>query len=256
MTRSYIDIMNEEFLKRKNINSSYSVRAFANSLNVHPATLSHILNKKRNLPLSKALTVASQLGLKGRLHDEFMQSIYKTQFIKLTSKEVNKKLIDEIAYESFVVNWKYPLILCLLETAKPLGTIDWLSQKSSIPYFEVFDILADLETLELVRQEKGKYFSTGIQTKTTSDRLSLIIIKAHKNSLAIAKERIEQVNVNKRDYRFNTMSINPKKIPEYKSLVKEFIEKTEELLEDNETTEVYRLAIQLFPLADPANFTS
>ena len=42
-----IDLLNNEFKHRYENNPHYSLRAFARDLDVQPATLSHILNRKR-----------------------------------------------------------------------------------------------------------------------------------------------------------------------------------------------------------------
>ena len=55
---TYHDLINEEFEKRKQINSAYSLRAFARDLGISAPRLSQILNKKQGLSLNAAQNLA------------------------------------------------------------------------------------------------------------------------------------------------------------------------------------------------------
>ncbi|MEE6249990.1 MAG: hypothetical protein VX583_06285, partial [Bdellovibrionota bacterium] len=49
----YIHILMEKLSSRQSRNPSYSLRAFANDIGIHPSSLSQILKGNRGLPQSK-----------------------------------------------------------------------------------------------------------------------------------------------------------------------------------------------------------
>lgn len=62
--QSYRDYLIEAFEQRKEKNSAYSLRAFARDLEILPATLSQILNKKKGLSIQCAKHICKKLNLK------------------------------------------------------------------------------------------------------------------------------------------------------------------------------------------------
>jgi len=82
---------------------------------------------------------------------------------------------------------------------------------------------------------------------TTNDILSQSIQKGHQGHLELAIQRLKQVEVNKREYTSVTLATNPQKITQAKTMIRNFKRKLTRFLEDTEKTEVYTLAIQLFP---------
>ena len=245
----HVDALNRAFEQKKDKKPNYSIRLFAQSLKIHPSSLSHILNGKRQIPTSKVEEIASLLDLKNEEYDLFISSALRHKFEKLSPRLEAKKYIEEAIFENFIVDYRYPLILCLMEIKAFDGTLDWLSLKSGINHLDVFDILCELESLGLVKSRGHKYMATGEYTKTKTGRFSEIIQMSHKRHLELAENKLD-VPVELREFRFTTMAINSKKIEEFKVLAKEFIRKAEDLLEDDNRDTVYRLGLQFFPLKE------
>ena len=66
--------------------------------------------------------------------------------------------------------------------------------------------------------------------------------------MRVDKKKLESVDVEEREFTTVTMASSPKKIKKAKLLIREFKRKLMEYMEEGEKTEVYTLAIQLFPL--------
>lgn len=63
-----IELLNIEYQRRCEKNKSYSLRAYARDLSVQPATLSHIMRRKR--PPAKRLNKKSMMPLNYQLNRE------------------------------------------------------------------------------------------------------------------------------------------------------------------------------------------
>jgi hypothetical protein len=57
----YVQVLSRELAKRKNKNSRYSMRAFANALGLDPSALSRILSLKQELSLQCCIKICQRL---------------------------------------------------------------------------------------------------------------------------------------------------------------------------------------------------
>jgi plasmid maintenance system antidote protein VapI len=55
------EFIREEFQNRRNLDQKYSLRNFAQALNIYPGTLSHLLNKKRRVTVNLGHKLAANL---------------------------------------------------------------------------------------------------------------------------------------------------------------------------------------------------
>ncbi len=76
---------------------------------------------------------------------------------------------------------------------------------------------------------------------------SLALQKAHTDALNIAKEKLETVPMEQRDYTSVTMAISTKKIPEAKAIIREFQEKLHALLTSDPQTKSINLVVNYSP---------
>ena len=75
----------------------------------------------------------------------------------------------------------------------------------------------------------------------------------HKQNLEVAKRSIDEVAVEYRDISAVTIAINPAQLSEAKKNIQQFRIKMARLLACDHPTEVYTLAIQLFPVTRHRN---
>lgn len=71
-------------------------------------------------------------------------------------------------------------------------------------------------------------------------------------TLEIGKNKLEEIEVELRDFSSATVAIDLEKLPEAKTIIREFRQKMSALLRDGEKTDVYQLAIQFYPLTENA----
>ena len=83
---------------------------------------------------------------------------------------------------------------------------------------------------------------------TTSGVPSAALRRYHQKNLSLAAEAIDSEPVDRRFVTSITMPTSPEKFERAKELILRFREELSGLLEDTVATDVYTLAIQLFPL--------
>lgn len=89
----YQVILKEHLSRRISINPRYSLRAFANALDLEPSKLSEILSEKKGLSSDRAEKVCDKLRLQGLDRDVFMLSVLSQHSrIKNQRDEATKKL--------------------------------------------------------------------------------------------------------------------------------------------------------------------
>ncbi|WP_216635913.1 hypothetical protein [Bdellovibrio bacteriovorus] len=72
---NFVDHLRQELLVRSRRNSSYSLRAFAASLELDPSTLSKILRGKRSIGKKFILQVGPKLGLNQQEINSFIKNV-------------------------------------------------------------------------------------------------------------------------------------------------------------------------------------
>jgi uncharacterized protein (TIGR02147 family) len=208
-----------------------------------------VLKRKRTLALKKIIPICDELELTGEERSLFISSAYKEKSNSDFELEIKtKKNLDDYLYRELIVEWKYYLVLTLFSLSDFKHDLDWMMEKSGLGYVEISKILCCLIEMGLLKYENGKYIYSGEYTRTKPEKLSMVVQEAHKNHLELAKNKIESVDIEQRSFRFVTMPFNSQKMDRAKEIISEFLSKLESELEDENTDEVYRVGVQLFPL--------
>lgn len=108
--------------------------------------------------------------------------------------------------------------------------------------------LERLERLGLIRDGRLPPPGTLRKNLATPTETSPALRKAHRENLKKAEEVLETINVDKRDASFITMAIDPALIPKAKEEIRRFRRSLARLLESGNKSQVYTLAIHLFPI--------
>lgn len=146
-------------------------------------------------------------------------------------------------------------LLSLLETKKCRSDVAWLSHRLNATQKQVERCLSRLHRLNLIKSKDGKKWQvTGAEVKTTDHVASLAIRRYHEDRFEEAKEKINKVPLELRDFNSVTIAVNAAKLREAKLLIREFKERIKELLSKGEKDEVYRFNIQLYPVTEINQF--
>ena len=194
-------VLADELKKRQEINPAYSLRSFAKMLGISPATLSQVISEKRPLGRKSQEKVLNKLGIKA-------ESPISPQFIKVSQ---SLKLEEDIF--SLISRWHYFAILSLSEVKGSLAAPSWIASQLGISIQQANQAMTRLKRMGIIEiQDDGSYKQVCPPLTTTDEIPSTAIQNFHKGILDLAKLKIEQTSVEKREFRSITMAANSKNI--------------------------------------------
>lgn len=234
-----------EVLRKRN--PSYSIRAFARKLGITPGTLSLLMLGKRKVSEKMALKIADNLPLGPQERSEILANYLDAKLIKAHTGDYLELSQDQY---NISAEWQYFAILNLIKTKDFKSDVSWIAQRLGLKKSEVTEALDRLERLGLIKyDEENNIGRQSSKYRTPDEVVSVALKKCHHQGLDLAHESLDRDPVSERDFTTVTFPLNPKKISEAKALIRKFEDDLVDLLEkDDDLTEVYRLAIQLFPL--------
>ena len=230
-------------------NTSYSLRAFSRKLGLSSSAVSEILNGKRMISAKLADRIVTRLSLDpeeaGKVIALFSQK-RKATLPKGDLKKAYRLSVDEF---HAISDWYHFAILSLLETTGAKTDPAWIAKRLKLGVREATGALNRLESLGMLKREKGKLVLTGKSFHSTDHVANLALRKTHAQNLELAKKSLEVDDLDARDFTAMTMAIDPAKLPEAKNLIREFRNRLAAFLEQDVKLEVYKLCIQLIPLS-------
>lgn len=239
MQQEILKLILNKFTQARSRNSSYSLRSLAKNLGVQPSALSEILNGKRVITNKMGKKILYSLGL---------SQIESDRILNNTPKENEQNL--SLEHFKIISDWQYFAILSLSELPDFISSPEWVANRLNISSKLAEKSLAKLIKLEmLVLNENGVLTSSGIQYKTSTDIRSTALKNHTLQTMELSKDSLLNDPVDLRDFSTITMAINTDKIAEGKKMIKSFRKKLSKKLESGNKNEVYKLAIQLFPLS-------
>jgi uncharacterized protein (TIGR02147 family) len=243
-------------------NPSYSLRSFSRRVGMSSSALSEILNGKRLVSRKLAERVAYRLLLTPEevqgLLALFPAKRRRSSTESLTGLGVvgdTQKMRQalQLTADQFntIADWYHFGILSLLETEGAKSEPQWISRRLGVPVRNVAQALERLERLGMLkRDDSGQLMLTG-QSFTTSDGVpSLALRRAHAQNLELARNALDDENIDRRDFTAITMAIDPAKLPQARALIRQFRDQLSNFLEADTKTEVYKLCVQLIPLSN------
>lgn len=262
--RSPIEAIKTEYLRRHAKNHSYSLRAFSRLLGVSSGRVSQLFSGKRQLTLKTGEKICDALGYSAEDKRKFLAAIetqrsgskradaqIENEFARINEREAIELTAAE---EAIVCDPIHFAIIALMETSDFRSEIQWIAQRLARTSIEIRAALANLTAVHLVHQTPaGKLSLVKVKNgivRTRSDVSSKSLQRAHKKIMKEAVATLSDVNVLMRDMSSMTMAIDLKNIPKAKILIRNFRRKLAAMLEEGDQTEVYRLAVQLFPVSN------
>lgn len=239
----YSQKISEEFERRKNKNSRYSLRAFARYLGLNPGTLSQVLSGQRGIPEYQASGLCEKLGLNESETAEFMQSLDP----KIHALE-DSPLICAEELQPILEEWEYFVILGTLRLKDFESSSPWISSKTDIPVIRVEECISYLMGLGLVvKDEQGRWVRAHKSLRSTHDIPSHSIRASHLSNIELSQQKL-CLPVDKRDYSFSTVALDQKSFLKLKKMTLKFRNELFNLAESSSAETLYRVSIQCFPL--------
>lgn len=223
------ELLKQRFDELKKKNSSFSLRSFARSLDLSPATLSEFLNGKRNLSALAERKIATNM--------DFGQQLSKKKYTKIGNE-----------HGHIIADWIYFSILSLIETNQKLDARS-ISHLLDVPKTKVEASLEELISVGLIRRDKDGFSLLETELVTTDDLANKHLKQRHLENLDRAKASLEKDEVKNRDFTFLTLAIAKKDLKKYKRMVRKFQDDIVKVQSGSEKDCVYEFCFQIFPVS-------
>lgn len=249
----YIQRIAQELEQRQRKNPSYSLRAFARSLQIQPPTLSAVLKQKRHLPIAEVEKLAKGLALPPMEKDRFIKSLMvaKGQESAGLSDTVNKPVVlNEEHCFRVIAEWEHYAILTLCEVEDFKSDAQWIGRRLGLPRKRVETCIDNLIAANLIKVENGVYSKCQEYVNTTDDVASVALRQGHLENIELAQAKLDSIPVAYRNYSSMTMAMDQKKLPEVKKMIRKFQENLSKFVQGDQQREVFQLNLQLFPLTE------
>ncbi len=249
----YINKINEFLALKQSENPQYSMRAFSRDMGIHSSTICQVIKGKRRLPLKHAHRFAKKMSLAPNEKTLFMESLYrtKTNIDDIKISKLDERFIIDESHHKVIAEWEHFAILELFEFDDFKLTSKEVAFQLGIDISRAEIVINNLLTASLLTiNTDGEFQRTHNDIRTTEDISNQALKDSHKETLEMGINKIEEIEVELREFSSTTVAIDLEKLPEAKTIIREFNQKMTELLRDGKKTDVYQLAIQFFPLTE------
>lgn len=234
--------LQRQFTERCKRNPRYSLRAFAKNLDMEASSLSQILSGKR--PVSKKSMQALCEKLSANPND--------LKNFGLLTIEASDADFMQVSLDTFSVisEWYHYAILELTFVSGFKADPKWIARKLSITVEEAKAATERLKRLGLLLEENGSLIkSSKFITNLSAVNTSSAHRELQRQVVEKALTAIDECQPEEKDITSMTMAIDVKKMNKAKDLIRKFRRDLSALLEDGEQSQVYNLAIQLYPIS-------
>jgi uncharacterized protein (TIGR02147 family) len=215
------------------------------------------MNGRRSLPKKYLSSVIDRLGLRPTEAQLFRESVLDPQIsldgIDIHEDYFKRFLVAESNY-SIIAEWEHYAVISLIETEDFQSSPMHIAKRLGISNERAELVLQNLINAQLIgSDEDGNYQLNQGPLKTSEDQASQALRDSHRDSLRIGEKKLDEVDLELRDFSSITVAMNPAKIPEAKKIIREFRKKISSLLGEGPKSEVAHVAIQFYPLTNLEN---
>jgi uncharacterized protein (TIGR02147 family) len=247
MEQTFTELLKKEFEMRQKRNTHYSLRAFARDLGVGLGSLSETLNGKRELSKKNFEKAIDKMLLSVEQKDILRNHTFKNKTSAESPLRTPPILIDENTFK-LIADWHYLAILNLAKIKSNSSKPKWVAERLGISEEMAQEALKRLKKIGLLDIKAGKLIRSSRPLTTTRDIPSMALRLHHLGNLKLAEIALFEEPVERRDFGSITMPVNPEKLAKAKELLLKTRVKIGDLLDSGETSEIYTLSFQLFPL--------
>jgi uncharacterized protein (TIGR02147 family) len=250
----YITKLKETLSWRQRENPQYSLRAFSRDIGVHPGTLVKVIKGERPLPVKVSKQVLDKLRLGPTERTLFMESLLrkKTNIDNIQINPLDTRFIVDESNYKVISEWEHFAVTDLFEIPEFKATTEDIADRFGIPLNRAEVVVQNLLTSGLLKMgTDGKLIRVHADVKTTEDVKSQALKESHIETMKMGVSKIEEIEVELRDFSSMAAAIDLEQLPEAKTIIREFRQKMTALFnKGSNKTEIYQLAIQLYPLTN------
>lgn len=258
----YTDFLHREFQKRKERNSSYSMRAFGRDLGIAPQQLCKIMLGRCGLSSSKVDIIVKKMSLsdyEAKLFRLLVESKHsRSSSLRQKAEQESKFLIAEKILKTVDANecpeflqWYMAPIVLLTELEDFKPNHKYIAKKLSISEKTASKAIALLfEKGFLIADENGRWTAGKNNYAFVGNKLSSLLRKQYSDLIDKAQKSVHQEPFQFRDITSSIMTIDPDDLDllreEIKKFRHSFLKKSSETLK--KPKRIYGLNIQFFPI--------
>lgn len=235
-----------ELAERSRKNPRYSLRAFAKNLGIHHASLSGMLNGKRDISKRYLTQFCDRLGL-GPADTK--------QFLRVQSASIPHVQHERLEMDKFELsaNVIHDAILELTQLPNFVSDNRWIAKVLGKNVNEINDAVERLKRLELMGEdENGNMIDLSPHNTLVGPHSTNAAKKRYQREvLDLASKALEDYEYNERHQSSVTMAVNKKDLDQVQEIIKKFRDDMIGYLQRGEQTpnEVYQLNVSFFPLS-------
>lgn len=234
-------LLQKEFVRRCDANRNYSMRSFAQSLDIDQSLLSKILRGKRSISRNLVVKLSPRLGMKpSQLED-----------ISELKKTDSKQMSDD--QFSFISEWIHFALLELAKTKSFKSDETQIADQLKVHPELVRAAVERLKRLGFIIVKNKKWTLLSPNNKWVENEFTTMARRnLQKTYLQKSIEAIETVDFSDRDNGSITIAISKKRLDEIRKEIKKFRENLSEIMQkdEDELDQVYQFTTSFFPLTD------
>jgi uncharacterized protein (TIGR02147 family) len=242
MTNTMVEFLKNKYSENKRANSAYSVRTFAKRAGLSPGAMSEILSGKRAISQKLAEKIALNLKLNPTERSQFFSGS-----LSKGDRGIKRVRFLSQAQFQYITDPSYFNFLALMDTSIFRNDPQWISQKLEISAEKVNLIVIRFKELNILVENNGVLSKTRDTFSTSDDIKDDFINRAHLETLKAASRSLAEDLISVRDFTSFCFPADPKMLPAVKLKIRTFQDEVAALMLGQKSTEVYKLAINLFP---------
>lgn len=238
--KAFLEVLNQQFEEKKKTNFRYSIRAYAEHLDVDQSLLSKVMRGEKSLSPERQVRCLQNL----KVPTDIIQ-VVKGPVPKLSYKKLDEEMMEVMS------DWRHDAILEFMTLKDVKLDPSSIGERLNISAAAVEEYIERLENLNfLVKNSDGSYevsepFTTHYDPKKTSKAKR----KMQKSLLEESIRSIDAVPFDLRDHSSVTVAINKARMPEIKEILQDARRKITTMIQkDGDFDEVYQLNLSFFPL--------
>lgn len=229
-------------------NPQFSLRAMARQLALSPAHLSQLLSGKRPITVKAALKIAEKLEMTDEQRRRLLiQATHAPRFKSELPRKDHIQVLSESEIEP-IADWKFFAILSLGGVRQNRASAKWIAKQLGIDYLEAKHAFEKLKMFGYIEESGEGFRQSSRPLQSTTDIPSAVIRRFHRQNLQLARDRMESIPVELRDFSSFTFAIEQKKLARAKKIIQEFKAKFTRAMKSSRADAVYNLGIQFYPV--------
>lgn len=237
-----IEFLKNKFEDTKRINGSFSIRSFAIKAGISSGAMTEILNGRRTLTRNMAEKIAINLKMNPTERSLFLSARYDQESLGIK----RTKFLNRAQFQ-YITDASYFAFLSLMDTSNFKYDENWIATRLGISVEKVRIIIHRFKVLGVLIEKNGHLAKSKDMFSSTDDIKDDLVSAAHAETLKAARQSLSEDPIHLRDFTSVCFPADPTLMNEVKERIRIFQDEIAQLMKGKNNTEVFKLAIHLFP---------